>query len=450
MSDALPLPPRPNPDQYKKLARDLQQACKSGDPGAIRAWAIRWLQALAQLQDTAYKLTRADARTSPSPDLQPAIEREAGRIDRRWHEFNASGDRKSACRLADAQFFIAREHGFASWPRFAAHLATLSESSSPVAAFESAADAIVSGDIDRLAGLLRRHPDLVRARSTRDHRSTLLHYVSANGVEDFRQKTPGNIVEIAKLLLQAGADVDAESEAYGGGSTTLGLTATSVHPEHAGVQIALLETLLAHGAHIEKPGLTGNRSAAVKGCLANGQGRAAQFFAERGARMDLEEAAGVGRLDVVKRFFDEHGAVAPPATREQLDSGFMYAAGYGHLDIVQFLLDRGVDPGVRNKAGQTALHWTTYGPHVEIARLLLTERGSLVDAKETAFGGTPLDWALRASANFTREADRERAYEMVALLVRAGGKATARWLDKSAADMLAADERMQKTLGLGG
>ena len=58
----------------------------------------------------------------------------------------------------------------------------------------------------------------------REHRSTLLHYVSANGVEDFRQKTPANIVEITRLLLKAGADVNAESESYGGRSTTLGLT----------------------------------------------------------------------------------------------------------------------------------------------------------------------------------------------------------------------------------
>jgi len=71
-------------------------------------------------------------------------------------------------------------------------------------------------------------------RSTRDHHSTLLHYVSANGVEDFRQKTPPNIVEITNLLLDAGAEVDAESDAYGGGCTTLGLVATSVHPEQAG------------------------------------------------------------------------------------------------------------------------------------------------------------------------------------------------------------------------
>ena len=35
MSDALPLPSRPNLEQYKKLAKDLQHACKSGDRGAI-------------------------------------------------------------------------------------------------------------------------------------------------------------------------------------------------------------------------------------------------------------------------------------------------------------------------------------------------------------------------------------------------------------------------------
>jgi len=45
-----------------------------------------------------------------------------------------------------------------------------------------------------------------------DHEST----VSANGVEDFRQKTPENIVAIARVLLEAGADVTAESDAYVG------------------------------------------------------------------------------------------------------------------------------------------------------------------------------------------------------------------------------------------
>ena len=42
MSDALPLPPRPNLEQYKKLAKDFQHACKSSETGAIRDWAARW------------------------------------------------------------------------------------------------------------------------------------------------------------------------------------------------------------------------------------------------------------------------------------------------------------------------------------------------------------------------------------------------------------------------
>jgi ankyrin repeat protein len=445
MSDALPLPPRPNLDQYKKLAKDLQRACKSGEAGAIRAWAVRWLETLARLSATEHKLSRSDARTLPPNGVRDAIDREAGRIDRRWRELKIPDDRRVECRLADAQFFVAREHGFTSWPRFASHIETLTRRDSMVALFESAVDAIVDGDIERLAALLREHPPLVRARSTREHRSTLLHYVSANGVEDFRQKTPKNIVEITRLLLKAGADVNAESGAYAGGSTTLGLTATSLHPEQAGVQIELLELLLAHGAYIEKPGLPADHGAAVRGCLANGQGQAAQLFAQRGAHLDLEDAAGVGRLDVVKGFFDENGRLRPPATQEQLESGFMYAAGYGHIETVRFLLDRGVDPGVHNEHGQTALHWTTYGPHVEVAALLLAERASLVDARETAYGGTPLEWALHGWMNPSAGQDRERAYEMVALLVRAGGKPDPRWIER-AADTLNADDRMRTIL----
>ena len=99
----------------------------------------------------------------------------------------AGNERVVRPRLADAQFFIAHTVGFASWPKFARHLAGLERVNSPVSKFEAAVNAIVSGDFAALDKLLRESPELVRARSTRKHRSTLLHYVSANGVEDFRQ-----------------------------------------------------------------------------------------------------------------------------------------------------------------------------------------------------------------------------------------------------------------------
>src|SRR5215471_21501737 len=320
MSDALPLPPHPNLEQYKKLAKDLVHACKSGDPGAIHEWAERWVGTLARLREQ--EATRQALR-----EIQDAIDR----VERLWHRSQESNEPTTRCTLAAAQFFVARCHGFKSWPKFIKHLEALNSVNSPVSQFESAVDAIVAGDIGALKELLRENPGLARARSTREHRSTLLHYVSANGVEDFRQKTPKNIVEIAKLLLDAGADVNAESEAYGGRSATLGLAATSWHPQAAGVQLPLMELLIEHGAIIDGP----DGGSAVNGCLHNGRGAAAEFFASHGAMLDLEAAAGVGRLDVVKGFFNDDGTLKPSATAEQLKDGFAWACEFGRTNVVE-------------------------------------------------------------------------------------------------------------------
>jgi ankyrin repeat protein len=211
--------------------------------------------------------------------------------------------------------------------------------------FEAASDAIVSGDLKALTRLLRENRALIRQRSTREHRATLLHYTSANGVEGYQQKTPQNIVEIAELLLKSGAEVDAEANVYGGGCTTLGLAATSVHPEVAGVQELLLQLLLDYGAEIEKQNLAGNNQGAVISCLANGRPRAGAFLAARDARLDLESAGGIGRLDVVKTFFSPDGALKPPATKRQLQNGFLWACMYGREDVVLFLLEHAARSG---------------------------------------------------------------------------------------------------------
>jgi ankyrin repeat protein len=433
MSDAQPLPPRPHLDQYRKLARELQDACRSGTSDAVRAWARRFLENLARL--------RGEPTTTGG---QRSLDSEASRVVERWEKARQSSPRRDGCLLADAQFFVAREHGFASWPKFAAHLQSLSRDT-PVARFEAAVDAIVGGDVSRLRALLREHPELAKARSTRDHGSTLLHYVSANGVEDFRQITPPNIVEITRLLLDSGADVNAASEAYGGGSTALGLAATSIHPERAGVQMALLELLIARGAEIERPGLTGNKSSAVLGCLANGQPEAARFFADRGARMNLTEAAGVGKLDVVKTFFTEDGRLVDSASTEQMEEGLLYASGYGQIDTVRYLVDRGATPGYRGKGGETPLHWTTFGPHLEVAALLL-ERGAPVDVRDDHFHATPLDWAVYAWTRITGARDRERIYQLMAMLCRAGAVPDAERFGPEVAAQINGDSRLQAAL----
>lgn len=432
--DVLPLPPRPSLDQYKKRAKDLLKAAQVGE-SAIHEWTVKWIEDLVALQlDMVQSWNRR------------AIDHYVRQIES-FAKARLLGDDDSGPvrpALTSAQFVIARAHGFASWPKFAAHLESLARASSPVSTFESAADAVVSGDAVTLERLLREHPGLVRTRSTRDHGATLLHYVSANGVENYRQRSPANAAAITSRLLEAGAEVDAEANVYGGGATTLGLVATSAPPEIAGVQIGVIDVLLEHGARMERSGAAGNRHALVRGCLANGQGNAARYLADRGAPLDLIGAAGIGRLDAVETFFDESGHVRATVTEADLREAFAFACGYGHTNVVTFFLDHGVaaDAPLRLYGeGHTALHLAAYHAHVDVARQLVA-RGADVTIADKTWGTPPLAWAL---TGWHEGANREpgRYYEVAALLVAAGAAVKPEWFDD---DKVRADARMLEAL----
>ncbi len=404
MSDAVPLPSRPHLDFYKKLARELLRVSSDGPEHAVRAWAARWLERQLQLRGE-----------EPSPEAAAQVAAEAEAIEQRWVAWREERNTEE-CSLTDAQFFLSREHGFQSWPKFAAHLRSLENAQSTVANFEAAADAIIAGDPERLVALMQSDSSLVRARSTREHRSTLLHYCSANGVEDYRQKTPANIVTIARWLLDAGAEVNAESDAYGGRSTTLMLTATSVHPERAGVQLALLELLLERGAPIDLPGGTST----VNLCLRNGRRPAADFLAGRGGKLDLEGAAGVGRLDAVASWFDLDGGLLPPGTSQQLADGLGWACEFGHAKVVRFLIEHGARAdAILRPEGETALHYAALGGQAEIALSLLAH-GADVQARELRFHATPLGWALHGWNHRAPENDGRLYCEVVNAFMKAG------------------------------
>ncbi|HKO58379.1 MAG TPA: ankyrin repeat domain-containing protein [Thermoanaerobaculia bacterium] len=377
--EALPLPPHPDLEHYRKLAKAL---VKSYESSQLRDWVMRWVP----------------------PDLTDEVEEFAKRkLDER-------------CALTTAQFVIARSHGFESWPKFARHIDGLLRERSSVRDFEAAADAIVAGDEATLRRLLRDDPKLIRMRSTREHRATLLHYVSANGVEGYRQKSPPNAARITAMLLDAGAEVDAEADVYGGGCTALGLVATSVHPEKAGVAEAVMQLLLDRGASIDHPTMTGSAHSAVVGCLANGRPRAAAFLADRGARLDLEGAAGIGRLDVAEQLL-------PDATRAQVQNGFLYACEYGHTAVARYLLDHGADLSDQGTTGLTGLHWAVMGGHLEVIDMLL-DRGAPLEAVNV-YGGTVLEtagWTLR---NGDPDIDLVAIFER---LLAAGAKLQDGWL----------------------
>jgi ankyrin repeat protein len=412
---ALPLPHRPSIEQYKKLAKELVRACKSGDPDAVGDWAKRWIETLVKL-----------AGLTITPQLPVRVEawvEQVGEFARR--HLSEAGSHGAKCSLGGAQFVLARSHGFESWPKFARHLKLLARKNSADSQFELAADAIVNGDLAALKRLLSENPELIRIRSAREHGATLLHYVAANGVEGYRQKTPKNIVQITEILLRAGADVDAKAAVYGGGSTALSLAATSIHPLRAGVQDALLETLLDHGASVE----SGQRGRAlINVCLANGSQKAAVYLASRGAPLDLEGAAGVGRLDAVKSFFNQDGSLKPTANTEQLERGFLWACEFGRNDVVEFLLEKGADLRGQTDTGQTGLHWAVAGGQLSTVKLLL-ERGAPLE-ELNAYGGTALGQAMWSFVNGYSEIDYVPIFER---LLAAGAKIDAgslAWLEK--------------------
>jgi Ankyrin repeats (3 copies) len=405
--DTREFPPHPNLEQYRKQAKELLKAYQGAD-----------MKAMVRVR-----------KKHP-----------------RFRKLSEAEFRSESFALADAQLVIAREHGLESWPRFAKYIEEMERKDSPTSIFEAAADAVVTGDIATVARLLRENPGLVHERSPREHNAPLIHYVSANGVEDFRQKTPKNVVEIAELLLKSGAEVDATSQSYGGASTALGLAATSYHPAKAGVDIPLLELLLKYGALPD--GAPGGWHT-VTAALANGRPRAAQFLARHGAKLDLEGAAGVGRLDVVKTFFAEDGSLKTNATRAQMESGFAWACEYGHTSIVDFLLQHGikVDDPLRHN-GQTGLHWAAYNAHVDTVKLLL-DRRSPVNARDKSYDGTPLGWALYAWNEPAPETDTNGYYEVVSLLIGAGAILDEEWItdpDRTLAQKIHADSRMLAAL----
>ncbi len=342
------LPFRASLEEYQREAELLFQALKSGDSAA--EWRFKWEHPLFR---------------GKTVDQVKA----------------------ATVGLADAQLVIAQECSFDSWAELAAFTEAV-KADGPVVRFETAVDALVAGDAATLRSMLLETPELVRARSIRRHHATLLHYVGANGVEGARQKTPANAVEIAKILLDAGAEVDALADMYDAKCTTMSMLVSSSHPDNAGVQGVLAETLLDYGAALEGPG--SNWQSALMTALAFGYPRTAETLARRGAPVDnIGAAAGLGRLEDAARLL-------PAADGRSKQIALALAAQHGHADVVQLLLKGGVDPNRYNPDGfhshSTPLHQAISSDHLDVVRLLV-DSGARLDIKDTVYQGTPLSWA---------------------------------------------------------
>ncbi len=81
----------------------------------------------------------------------------------------------------------------------------------------------------------------------------------------------------------------------------------------------------------------------------------------------LIEAAENGNLQKVKRYLDEGDDI-----HYDSDYALRWTAFYGHLEVVELLLDRGADIHADIHAdGDAAFRWSSEKGHVKVVKLLL-------------------------------------------------------------------------------
>jgi ankyrin repeat protein len=350
------LPPNPNLDHLKHQAKDLLRAHAAAD------------RAVAQRIREFHPLFREAA-------------------DREIFEAQLS--------LSDAQLAIAREYGFPSWTRLKRrieHPTAVDDVSRPHheriedPVFRRAVDLADAGDVETQRAHLAQHRQLVNQQVTFEggnyfRNPTLLEFTAENPVR--HRKLPKNIIDVMKVILDAGANVSSRKE-------TLALVCSGCVPRDCGVQIDQIDLLCDYGA---------DPDSVMETALAHGEFEAANALLRRGAQVTFAVAAALGRVEDAQRLFQT-------ADGRQRHKALALASQFGHLEIIRLLLDGGEDPNRYSPVGFhshcTPLHQAAAGGHSQVVHLLV-ERGAMPSIRDTLFGATPADWAKHEG---TKEIER--------------------------------------------
>lgn len=269
--------------------------------------------------------------------------------------------------LDSAQLAVAREHGFASWSKLKIEI--------------DRRNIFDSGDVTRLRALLAEHPELAveELRNWCDHQRgasplgyvAMLRYDTSRGIW---RDVPGTGA-MARALLDAGAPADGAST---DSETPLMTAASYGDAEVARVLIDagadLDATAQATGGGV--PGGTALRHAAVFGMT-----EVVDVLLAAGAT-DLVQAAAAG--DITDLLTDD----TPEPDRV---AALRIAAAYARLEVIDQLLAAATPVDGVDRDGSTALHEAAFcGQPASVSHLLA--HGADPTRRDTRFDSTPLGW----------------------------------------------------------
>ena len=310
------------------------------------------------------------------PKLKAHVERLAFeqpfRTDLEYYRDRARGIASvTGVTLPEARRELAARHGFASWKALCALVEAMRRGEEPPTPFVLAYQAVEASDCERLTGLLDRFPDLIRQRGTNGN--DLLGMAAAH--------------EVLSLLLDRGADPNRGND-YGW---------TKLHSAGYANDRELAGLMLEAGARTDLSA-RGDGGTPLVAALFWGHREVVALLGHE--PRNLRVAAGLGDLDLIRElagtpaagahrdFYRPHGgfpAWAPSEDpQEVLDEALVWAAKSDRVDAIRLLVELGAHVGSDPYRG-TALTWAAARGHISAVRTLI-ELGADPNQRGT-FGG---------------------------------------------------------------
>jgi ankyrin repeat protein len=167
--------------------------------------------------------------------------------------------------------------------------------------------------------------------------------------------------------------------------------------------LQLVRLLVERGAKIEADSALGT---ALQIAGRRGRKEIAEFLLQKGARLDIHAAAGLGMTNHVKWMLRTNRKLARSTTPYK-ETPLHWAACNGHLAVAKVLLSHGANVSPLDNRDNTPLDNAFIYDRNEMVRLLLTN-GAKVNRKDS-LGRTPLYWAIE-----------HKRLEMARILLAAG------------------------------